>query len=115
MALRPLLSTSRVELLHLALAQCFYSNEPDDIVGSPPAVLYADGTREPCLEIDADAIARAMVEICTSLRCIAITISHVGHMIWRIDRTDCRVEVVRLGSYEGRRLLEREAKRCLED
>ncbi|KAI0365356.1 hypothetical protein BV20DRAFT_973382 [Pilatotrama ljubarskyi] len=115
-SLRPLLSASRVELLHLAMAEYFYSNDPDDIVACPPFKSHStDGSAAHHLKVDADAIARAMAEICTSLRCIAITIVYLGHVVWRVDRTDGRVHVVKLGSYQGRRLLEKEAMRCLED
>ncbi|KAI0365362.1 hypothetical protein BV20DRAFT_1028309 [Pilatotrama ljubarskyi] len=112
--LQPLLSASHVELLHFAMAEYFHSNDSEEIVAGPPYKSISQDGSEHRLTVDADAIARALAEICTSLRCIAITIAQVGHAVWRVDRTNGGVEVVKLGSYEGRRLLEREAKVCLE-
>ncbi|KAI0354844.1 hypothetical protein OH77DRAFT_365045 [Trametes cingulata] len=114
-SLRPLLSGGPVELLHVALSQFFHSNDPDEIVAGPPfgSPPPREGA-EPTLQVDVEAVARAMAEVCPRLRCVAVTVAYVGHAIWRVDRSDGRVDVLKLDLYEGRRLLEREERRCLE-
>ncbi|KAI0354845.1 hypothetical protein OH77DRAFT_365218 [Trametes cingulata] len=113
--MRPLLSASRVELLQLTFAGTLRPENPSKIADGPLFRAQLEKSTKPPLQDDLEAAARAMVGMCTALQCIAITITDVSHTVWRIDKMGGRVEVVRLDSYEGKRFLEQEATRCLED
>lgn len=105
-----LLRSAHVELLHVAIAQFFPSDDPDEIVDfpryskPPPDVSVAE----------AETLARGWAQTCLSIRTVAFTIAQVGHTVCSVERVDGVVRVARLGSFEGRRVLEEEAKRCSE-
>lgn len=107
--IRPLLHTSRVELLHIAEAKYFESDsdDPQDILD-----LRAEGSHKG--QTAAEAVARELARACASIRTIAITTALSGHTVWSVDRADGEARVVKLGTYERRRVFDQEAKRCLE-
>ncbi|KAI0358267.1 hypothetical protein OH77DRAFT_1421588 [Trametes cingulata] len=114
----PFLWSSHVELVHLALGRhVSFSFDPDDapVAVGPGCTVKPVRIPEPSLQVHLVAVARAVAEFCPSLRFIAVTTEGVGPTIWRINRTCWGVEVVKLDLDEGKRLLEQEAKRCLED
>lgn len=63
-------------------------------------------------DIDANALAREWARACVSIRTVAITIALMGHTVWRVERGDGEMKLVKLGSFEGKRVLEEEAKHC---
>lgn len=61
-----------------------------------------------------DTFARDLAQLCPSIRTVAITGHVCEDVVWTVNRADGKVRVVRLGGLEGRRVLEEEARRCLE-
>ncbi|KAL1937817.1 hypothetical protein VTO73DRAFT_12836 [Trametes versicolor] len=109
--IRPLLRSAHVELLHVAISELFTSDDPDEIVDPPLKVSGADVP-----VIDAEALAADWAQACASIRTVAVTIALVGHTVWSAIREDSgAVTAVKLDAFEGRRVLDQEAKRCLED
>ncbi|OJT03866.1 hypothetical protein TRAPUB_5457 [Trametes pubescens] len=106
--IHPLLLTARVELLHVAISELFTSDDPDEIV-DPPMKVNPDVPT-----IDAEALAVDWAQACASIRTVAVTIALVGHTVWSVDRADGEARVVKLGAFEGRRVLDQEAQRCIQ-
>ncbi|KAH9891883.1 hypothetical protein C8Q73DRAFT_650072 [Cubamyces lactineus] len=107
--LRPLVSSSRVELLHIAIGPFFVSNNPEEVVYPP--IPMQDDVPEKVKHVDVEEIARGLVQACPFIRTVAISVVMTGHFVWRVERMNGSMEIMRLPSYEGRVRLESEADR----
>ncbi len=92
----------------MAISELFTSDDPDEIV-DPPIKVNPDVPT-----IDAEALAVDWAQACASIRTVAVTIALVGHTVWSVDRADGEARVVKLGAFEGRRVLDQEAQRCIQ-
>ncbi|KAI0655417.1 hypothetical protein C8Q70DRAFT_923497 [Cubamyces menziesii] len=107
--LTPLVSSSRIELLHVGIGPFFMSDNPEEVVH--PTVPMSDDTPEKIKHVDVEEIARGLAQACPSVRTVAISVVMTEHFIWTVQRAVGRVEMVKLPSYEGRVRLDSEAAR----
>lgn len=63
-------------------------------------------------DIGTEILAAEWARACASIRIVAITIALMEHTVWRVEKVDGEVKLVKLGSFEGKHVLEEEAKRC---
>ncbi|KAI8986164.1 hypothetical protein BD414DRAFT_51369 [Trametes punicea] len=112
-SLLPLLLSSRIELLNLVISPLFMSDDPNEIINL--AIEVEPECEDLVRDIDVEIVARELVAGCPSIRTLAISMVSKGHNIWKVDRSNGGSTMVSLHPYEGRRLMEEEARRCLED
>ncbi|KAI0329032.1 hypothetical protein GY45DRAFT_1253758 [Cubamyces sp. BRFM 1775] len=108
-ALSPLVSSSRVELLHISIGPFFVSDNPEEVVHPP--IPMADDIPEKVKHVDVQELARGLAQTCPSVQTVAISVVMTDHYVWSIQRVDDRMEVVKLSSFEGRVRLDSEATR----
>ncbi|KAI0642905.1 hypothetical protein C8Q79DRAFT_916182 [Trametes meyenii] len=114
--IRPLLAGSRVEYLHLLFTniQWHLDLDIDELLRPRDTLRLVEADVDIVQVIDVEALARTVMELCRSIRTIAITVLSIGTSVWRIDTIGDTRRLVKLELYYGRQLMEREEQKCAE-
>ena len=97
---------SRLEYLHIALAELFTNTDLED------TVLDAQGANSKIAEamtrIDVTELVSGLAAAGPCLRIVVVTLATRGQSVWTVTRGDGKPQVRRLDAYSGRQVIDRE-------
>ncbi|KAI0671195.1 hypothetical protein C8Q78DRAFT_844530 [Trametes maxima] len=108
---------SRVEYLHLLLTNIQWHLDlgRDELLGLRDTDEPVEADSEVMQLIDVEALACTILQLCLSIRTIAITVLSVGSSVWEIDTVGGIRSLVKLEPYCGRHVMEEEERRCIDE
>ncbi|KAH9932791.1 uncharacterized protein BXZ73DRAFT_46765 [Epithele typhae] len=110
-SIAPFLQGSRVEYVHLAIAEYFGWGEIDeDAIVNPNPARISDKNASVAASIDIALLVSGIAATAPTIRAVVLTISMREQSVWEIQRQDGHLMSRRLEQFAGRRLVREEER-----